>query len=115
MVTVVVCINLGLTLVLLLVAWLIWRLRLKLAQVADVLIVYERVTHAALQQTPEAIAVGRMAIRQTRRGDIPAELKLLRIQQVLNLLAVGLQIAQQTVLLRQTRFFRKALAKYTYK
>ncbi|PPS45076.1 hypothetical protein [Chroococcidiopsis sp. TS-821] len=115
MVTVVICINLGLTLVLLFIAWQIWRFRLKLAQIADVLLVYERVTRAALQRTPEAIAVGRMAIRQTRQGDISQELKLLRIQQVLNLLVVGLQIAQQIALLRQTRFFRKALAKYTYK
>lgn len=112
MVTVVVFMNLGLTLVLLYVAWQIWQVRLKLARIADVLLVYERVTRAALQQTPNAIAVGRMAIRQAQQPNVPADLRLTRIQQVLNLSVIGLQIWQQTIVLRQADFFRKALAKY---
>lgn len=112
MVTVVVFINLGLTLVLLYVAWQIWQLRLKLARIADILLVYERVTRAALQRTPDAIAVGTTAIRQTRQPHTPQEVKQLRIKQFFNLLAVVLQTWQRIVLLRQTVFFRKALAKY---
>jgi hypothetical protein len=111
MLTVVVFINLGLTLVLLYVAWQIWQLRLKLARIANILLVYERVTRAALQQTPDAIAASRMAIRQTRQQNSPVDLKLVRIQQVLNLLTLGLEISQQAVLLSRVRFFR-SLAKY---
>lgn len=112
MVTVVIFINLGLALVLLYVARQIWQLRLKLARVADNLLAYKRVTRAALQRTPDAIAAGRRAIRQTQQRDTPADVKQLRIKQFFNLLTLVLQIWQQTVLLRRTSFFRKALAKY---
>lgn len=108
---VVVVINLVLALILLFVAWQIWQLRLKLAQVADILLVYDRVTHAALYQTPDAIAAGQLAMRQVQQPNLPARLKLVRIQQVLNLLNVGLEIGQQTLLVGQSRFLRQVLTR----
>lgn len=108
---IVVVINLTLALILGYVAWRVWQLRLQLAAIADILSTYERNIHAGLTTAPKAIATTQIAIYQLRQPPLQ-ELELLRLQQVLILLGVGQQIWQQSRLVRRSKFFRKALAKY---
>lgn len=112
---IVVVINLALALMLVYVAWRVWRLRLQLAQVADVLSTYERSIHAGLRRTPKAIATVQLSIHQARQSSPLQDLELLRLQQVLTLLGVGRQIWQQSRLARRSKFVRKALANYKYR
>jgi hypothetical protein len=115
MVTVVVVINLAVALMLVYVAWRVWQLRLQQAQVADILSTYERSIHAGLRGAPKAIATARLGIHTLRQGSLPPDLQLLRLQQVLTLLGIGQQIWQRSRLVRRSRFFKRALAKYKYR
>lgn len=108
---IVVVINLALALILVYVAWHVWRLRLQLAAIADILSIYERNIHAGLTIAPKAIAISQLGIHQLRQPPLQA-LELLRLAQVLTLLSLGQQIWQQSRLGRRSKFLRKALAKY---
>lgn len=111
MATIIVIINMLITLMLLYVAWQMRQLRLRLARIADDLSAYERQTHAVLRGTPAVITTGRLGIHQLRQGPQLLD-QLVRVQQVLTLLGVGKQIWQQTRLTRRSKFFKQALAKY---
>lgn len=115
MITVVVCINLALALILLYVAWRVWRLRLQLAQITANLSLYERSVNDVLSGAPNAILIGREGIHQLRLGNQPLDLELVRIQQVLTLFGIGRQIWQRSRLLRGSKFLRTTLTKYNYK
>lgn len=119
MVTVVIIINLAITVVLLYVAKLVWRLRRRLARIADILTAVELNTQASLRGTPDAISRGRLAIHQLGQRSQPLDLKLLRVQQVLSLFTLGQQIwqrfsyggASRSLLGRQSKNFSKVFVK----
>lgn len=112
MVTVVVVINLALALMLFYVAWRVWQLRLRLERWAGKIAASERKLNAVLPKAPEAISAGRLTIHQLRQSNKPLDVKLLRVQQVLALFNIGQQIWQRSRLVRQSKFFKKPLAKY---
>lgn len=115
MVSVVVLFNLALAVILVFVALSTWQVRLNLAQVADNLENYARHTDVALRAALTAISNGRLAIRQVRQTNIPLELRLLRLQQLLIVFGTGLQGWQQTRLVSRSNLFKKAWAKYRYR
>lgn len=108
--TVIVSINLALALILFYVAWQLWQLRKRLAQITKTLIAVEQSTHAVLQGAPQAVYKGKLGINQLRQRQEPLQLKLQRVRQVLTLFGLGQRIWQQfswrTLLLKQP------LAKY---
>lgn len=95
MVTLVVVINLAIALILLYVAWRVWLIRLKLAQVANTLIRVERSTHQVLGGAPDAISITQQNIHRLQQGNEPLQLQLQRVRQVLSLLVFGRQVAQR--------------------
>ena len=112
MVTVVCIINTLIALILLYVAWRVRKLRRRLARIADKLSALERTSHKVLNGAPNAISTGRLGIHKLRQGKQSPNLQLLRVKQVLTLLGIGQQIWQRSRLAGNSKFFRKALAKY---
>lgn len=95
MVTVVVVINTGISLVCLYVAWRVWKLRKTLARVADAIDSAERSTYKTLHGAPKAISKGQVAGVQLGERYRQLELQLQRVQQLLSLVALGKTVWQQ--------------------
>jgi hypothetical protein len=89
MVTTVVVINTLISLVLLLVAWQVWKLKRRLRRIADKLSAYERASHAALDTAPARIDLSQQKIHSLREGNQGLQLQLLQVQQIINLLLLG--------------------------
>lgn len=94
MVTVVLALNLLIALLCLYVAWRIWRVRLSLGHIADILTAAERSTHAALHNAPQAIVRGQTGTYLLRLKYQQLALQLQKVQQILTLLGLG-QLAWQ--------------------
>lgn len=95
MVMVVVVINLTIALILLVVAWQLRLLKVRLARIANTLIALERSTHAVLWGAPNTIFVSQQGVYRLGQGNEPLQLQLQRIRQVLSLLVVGRQAWQR--------------------
>jgi len=94
MIQFVVIVNLLITLVNLFIAWRIWQLGCKLANIADCLTNLERSTHKVLLVAPEVILKlerGSCSLRE-RYGLLTVQLQ--RGQQILTLLNLGMKIWQ---------------------
>ena len=85
MVTVVIGINLLITVLCLYAAWQVWKLQKILARAADALTTAERCTHAVLAGAPTAIARGQVSTNRLRQQYHQVELQLLKAQQILAL------------------------------
>ena len=110
MVTVVVVINLAIALILFYLAWQLWQLRQRLANVANSLIAAERSTHAVLRGAPASISLGQQGIHRLRQGNKPLQLQLQQVRQVLSLVALGQQSWRRFY--RRTPLVKQPLAKY---
>ncbi|WP_341525522.1 hypothetical protein WKK05_23435 [Nostoc sp. UHCC 0302] len=89
MVTVVVLINIFISLILLYVAWRVWKLKQIIGQIADKLTVYERNTHAALYNAPDNIYTAQENINNLRQGNQRLEVQIQQVRQIVNLLFLG--------------------------
>ncbi len=92
MLAVVVVINMLTSLTLFYVAWRVWLLKRRLANIADILSVAERNTHAVLHQAPAAIHLGQRNIHNLRQGNQPKQVQIQQVRQIFSLLAFGQQI-----------------------
>ncbi|MBD2386766.1 hypothetical protein [Cylindrospermum sp. FACHB-282] len=91
MVMLVVVINTLISLILLYVAWRVWKLKPLLAFVANRLTAYERATHAALQNAPENIYTSQEAIYNLRQANLGVQMQIQQVRQIINLLLLGQQ------------------------
>jgi hypothetical protein len=89
MLTVVVVLNVLISLICLYVAWRVWNLRRALAAAADVLTIAERNTYAVLHGAPNAISNGQVGVQGLRERYQQLEVQLQKVQQVLTLLGLG--------------------------
>ncbi|MEA5550997.1 hypothetical protein VB713_08400 [Anabaena cylindrica UHCC 0172] len=96
MVTVVVLINILISLILLYVARQVWRIKQKLGIIADRLNSYERVSHSVLFTAPESIYTGYQEIYNLRQKHQKVKLQIQQIQQILNLVVLGRKIWQRS-------------------
>ena len=94
MVTVVVVINVLISIVCLYVAWRIGKLRRRIAKLADKIIAAERGTHAVLRKAPTGILKGQQGAQHLQERYQQLENRLQRLQQVLMLLSVGQKVWQ---------------------
>lgn len=106
MVMVVVVINLTIALILLVVAWQLRLLKVRLARIANTLIALERSTHAVLWGAPNTIFVSQQGVYRLGQGNEPLQLQLQQVRQVLSLFAIGQQAWQR---LRPAKLFRSRL------
>jgi hypothetical protein len=88
MVTVVVVLNLLISLLCLYGAWWVWNLRRSLAAATKVLTDAERSTYAVLHGAPNAISQGQLGSRGLRDRYQQLELQLQQVQKVLGLLGL---------------------------
>jgi hypothetical protein len=92
MVTVVVIINVLISLILLVIAWQMWRLKYKVAYIAGRLNAYERAIYAVLHSAPEKISRGQQGISRLSERQERLALQIQQWQQLLSLLVVGRRI-----------------------
>lgn len=88
MLTVVIVLNVLISLLCLYVTWRVWNLRRALAAVADILTAAERSTQSVLQGAPQAIERGQLGTSALRERYRQLELQWQRVQQVLTLLSL---------------------------
>ncbi|MBD2342731.1 hypothetical protein [Anabaena subtropica] len=89
MVTVVVVINLLISLTLLCVAWQVWRLKGKIAFIGDRLLDYERCSHDLLYKAPENIYLGQQNLLNLRQSNQSLQIQIQQLRQIVSLLLLG--------------------------
>jgi hypothetical protein len=92
MVTVVVVINVFISLILLYVAWRVQRLKTRLTRIANIFIAAERSTHAVLPGAPQAFYTSQQNVHNLRQKDQPPQLQIQRLRQILSLVTLGQQV-----------------------
>lgn len=95
MVTVVVIINILISLILLYIARRVWQFKQRLANIANRLTAAERRTHAILEKAPENISRRQQNIHLLRQGNQSIQLQIEQVRQIFSLLLVGQQIQQR--------------------
>lgn len=111
MVTVVVVLNTLISLILLYVAWQVWKLKQKLEIVADRLAAYERCSHAVLYATPEKIYIAQQSIYNLRQGNQKLEVQIQQVRQIISLLFLGRQVWRRSFRSSGSTFGKKTVAK----
>lgn len=111
MVTVVVVINVLISLILLYVALQVWQLKKKLALIADSLTVYERNTHAVLSNAPKNISAGQQGIHNLRQGNQGTQAQIQQVRQIVNLLFLGRRFWGRSFRRRGYQFGKKTVVK----
>ncbi len=92
MVTVVVIINMLISLMLFYVAWRVWQLKRRLVKIADTLTAAERSTHAVLHRAPNAIYKGQQNVHNLRQTNQALEQQIQQVRQIFRLLIFGQQV-----------------------
>ncbi|WP_026082881.1 hypothetical protein [Mastigocladopsis repens] len=107
MVTVVVVINILISLTLLYVAWRVRRFKRRLTRIANMFVAAERSSHAVLFGAPEAIYMGQRNLHNLRQGNQPPRLQIQRVRQIFSLLAVGQQVWRRYFLRLSSKLVKK--------
>jgi len=102
MVTVVVVLNVLISLLCLYVAWQVWNLRRTLAAVVDAITIAERNTYNLLQGAPNAISKGQLGVHGLRERYQQLELQLQQVQKVLTGLGLLQSLLRSGVRLRSS-------------
>ncbi len=102
MVTVVVVLNVLISLLCLYVAWQVWNLRRTLAVVVDAITIAERNTYAVLHGAPNAISKGQLGVHGLRERYQQLELQLQQVQKVLTVLGLLQSLLRSGVRLRSS-------------
>ncbi|ARV62277.1 hypothetical protein BZZ01_29880 [Nostocales cyanobacterium HT-58-2] len=107
MVTVVVVINILLSLILLYVAWRVRRFKRRLTRITNILVAAEGSSHAVLNRAPEAIYIGHQNIHNLRQDNQPPRRQLQQIRQIFSLLALGQQVWRSNFLRLSSKLVKK--------
>lgn len=89
MVTLVVTINILISLMLLFVAWRVWQLKKRIALLSDSLLHYERCSHNLLYKAPENIYLGQQNILNLRQSNQSLQIQIQQVRQIVSLLLLG--------------------------
>jgi hypothetical protein len=111
MVTLVVIINTLISLLLLYVAWRVWKLKQLLGIVADRLAAYERCSHALLYVAPETISTAQQNIYNLRQRNQRLEVQIQQVRQIVSLLLLGRQVWRRSFRSLGSTFGQKTTAK----
>jgi predicted negative regulator of RcsB-dependent stress response len=111
MVKIVVIINTLISLTLLYVAWQMWQLRLRLFNIANALIAYERCCHGVLHSAPNAIYKRQQNIKNLRSQNQSLEYKIQQIRQIVSVLSMGQQLWRRSGRRLRLKFVKKTVAK----
>ncbi len=97
MVTLVVIINTLLSIILLYVAWRVWKIKEVFASIANKFTDWERGAYNGLNPTPDKIYSGQQSIYQLRQKNRSLKLQIEKAQQIMGLLLVGRQIWRRSL------------------
>lgn len=92
MVTIVVVINILISLILFYCTWQMWQLRRRLFKLTKFFIKCDRNSYALLHRRPEAIYLGMQNLNNLRQNNQSLQVKLRQIKQILALVVFGRQI-----------------------
>lgn len=92
MVTIVVVINIIISLILFYCTWQMWQLRRRLFRLTKFFIKCDRNSYALLHRRPEAIYLGMQNLNNLRQNNQSLQVKLRQIKQILALVVFGRQI-----------------------
>lgn len=92
MVTIVVVINIIISLILFYCTWQMWQLRRRLFRLTKFFIKCDRNSYALLHRRPEAIYLGMQNLKNLRHNNQSLQVKLRQIKQILALVVFGRQI-----------------------
>ncbi len=92
MVTIVVAINIVISLILFYCTWLVWQLRRRLVRLTKFFKNCDRNSYALLHRRPEAIYLGMQNLNNLRQRNQSLQVKLRQIKQILALVVFGRQI-----------------------
>jgi hypothetical protein len=110
MVTIVVVINIFLSLILFYCAWRLYKLRETLARLTDFLTKCDRNSYALLHRRPEAIYLGMQNLSNLRQSNQSLQVKLRLVKQILALIVFGRQILWNRPGINLTsKYFKKNL------
>jgi hypothetical protein len=98
MVTLVVVINILISLVLLYVASRVRKLKQRLARLANIFIAAERSSHRVLYGAPAAISISQRNVHNLRQTHQSPQLQIQRVRQIFSLLAFGQQVWRRNFL-----------------
>jgi hypothetical protein len=98
MITIVVLINILLSLMLLYIAGQVLRIKETLGIIADKLNSYERLSHAVLHTAPENIYTSQQEIYSLRQKRQKLNLQIQQVQQIINLVILGRKMWQRSLL-----------------
>jgi hypothetical protein len=107
MVTVVVIINILISLTLLYVARRLWRFKKRLVRIANILTTAERSTYHVLYGAPEAIYISKRNINNLRLGNQSLQLQIQQIRQLANVLAFAQQVWRRNSIGLQSKTLKK--------
>lgn len=108
MVTVVVVLNVLISLLCLYVAWQVWNLRRTLAAVVNAIAIAERNTYTVLHGAPNAIYKGQLGVHGLRERYQQLELQLQQVQKILTVLGLLQSLLRSGVRLRSSSALRSA-------
>ncbi|OUL28024.1 hypothetical protein BV372_25315 [Nostoc sp. T09] len=111
MVTLVVILNILISLLLLYVAWRMWKLKQQIRIVADRLATYERYSHAVLYAAPENIYTAQQKISNLRQRNQSLEVQIQQVRQIISLLFLGRQVWRRSFQSLGSTFGKKTVAK----
>ena len=97
MVGTVVLINTLISVILLFIAWRIWRLLSRISRIANALTNYERKTNAVLHRVPAIISKGEKGVNNLRGKTALKQQQIQKVQQLFRMLLVGIQIWQRYI------------------
>lgn len=92
MVTIVVVINILISLILFYCAWQLYNLRQKIARLTKIFTSCDRNSYALLYRRPEAIYLGKQNLSNLRQENQSLQVKLRQVKQILALIVFGRQI-----------------------
>jgi hypothetical protein len=95
MVALVVIINILISLILLYIARQVWKLKQRLANMANRLTALERCTHAVLDKAPSNTSRRQQNIQNLRQGNQSIQAQIQQVRQIFSLLLVGQQIQRR--------------------
>ena len=90
MVTVVVVMNMLISLMLLYVAWRLRKIKLTLVRAGNILTIAERNTQAVLVKAPDFIYIRKRNIRNLRQSNQSLELQTRKLQQIIGFLVLAM-------------------------
>ena len=111
MVTVVVILNILISLLLLYGAWLLWKLKQRIAFIADKFTLYEKCSQTLLSQAPENLDITKQNIHNLRLTNQSLQLKIQQVRQILSLLLLGQRVGRRYFRQGNSFLFTKTVAK----